>query len=176
MNRLIVAFEGEKQRALVREALETGGIVPRAVCATGAEVLRRVRELGRALVVCGHKFPDMSADQLAYDLGNAAIVLVIAKNIQLSFCEHEGIFKLPAPFSRSELVASVALLGQLEEKSAYLPHRTAEEEAQIRRAKDILMRSGMAEAEAHRHLQRRSMQSGERMAVIARRILKDSPG
>jgi hypothetical protein len=177
MNRLIVAFEGEKQRELVRETLASGGMAPRVVCQTGAEVIRAAHEVGRPLVICGHKLRDMSADELAYDLGNAAIVLVIAKNVQLDFCEHEGIFKLPAPFSRSELLTSVSMLRQLADKtSATPPRRTASEEALIGEAKAILMmRTGMTEAEAHRLLQRRSMETGERMISVARRIVQNPP-
>ncbi len=176
MNRLIVAFEGEKQRELVSETLTGGGMAPRVVCQTGAEVIRAAHDMGRALVICGHKLRDMSADELAYDLGATAIVLVIAKNVQLDFCEHEGIFKLPAPFSRSELLTSVSMLKQLAEKApAMPPRRTADEEAMIGEAKSILMRTGMTESEAHRLLQRRSMESGERLVGVARRIVQHPP-
>jgi len=169
MNRLIVAFEGDKQCDLIREALESGGLAPYVVCHTGAEVLRSAQGMGRAVVICGFKFPDMSADELAYDLGSAAIVLVVGKNVQLDFCEHEGIFKLAAPFSRSELLSSVSMLAQLAEKA---PRRTADEEALVGEAKALLIRSGMSEAEAHRYLQRCSMESGERLVSVAKRILQ----
>jgi response regulator NasT len=176
MNRLIVAFEGDKQCDLVRETLESGGLAPRVVCHTGAEVLRSAHEMGRALVICGFKFPDMSADELAYDLGNAAIVLVVGKNVQLDFCEHEGIFKLAAPFSRSELLSSVSMLTQLAEKTLLAPpRRTVGEEALVGEAKAILIQTGMSESEAHRYLQRRSMESGERLVNVAKRIVQRPP-
>lgn len=172
MTRLIVAFEGDKQCDLVREILETGGLQPRTVCHTGAEVLRAAFGSGRALVVCGHKFRDMSADEMAYDLGSSAIVLVVGKNVQLDFCEHVGLFKLPTPFSRSELLTSVSMLMQLAEKTLPPPRRNAGEEALVGEAKAILMRAGMTEAEAHRLLQKRSMESGERLVNVARRIVQ----
>lgn len=173
MNRLIVAFEGDKQCELVRETLTSGGVPPRVVCRTGAEVLRAALGMGRALVICGHKFPDMSADELTYDLGSSAIVLVVGKNVQLDFCEHAGIFKLAAPFSRSELLSSVSMLMQMAEKALTPPpRRTAGEEALVGEAKAILMRAGMTEAEAHRLLQRRSMESGERLVSVAKRIVE----
>jgi len=176
LNRLIVAFEGDKQCDLVRETLESGGMPPRVVCHTGAEVLRTAHEMGRALVICGYKFPDMSADELAYDLGSSAIILVVGKNVQLDFCEHEGIFKLPAPFSRSELLTSVSMLQQLAEKTLLAPpRRTAGEETLVGEAKAILMQTGMNEAEAHRFLQKRSMESGERLVSVAKRIVQKPP-
>jgi response regulator NasT len=176
MNRLIVAFEGDKQCDLVRETLESGGMVPRVVCRTGAEVLRSAHEMGRALIICGFKFPDMTADELAYDLGTTSIVLVIAKNVQLDFLENESLFKLPAPFSRSELLPSVSMLRQLAEKTMNAPpRRTAGEEALVGEAKAVLMRTGMTESEAHRYLQRRSMESGERLVSVARRIVQKPP-
>ena len=52
------------------------------------------------------------------------------------------------------------------------PRRTAEEETLLDRAKEWLMAShGLTEAQAHRWLQKQSMDHGVRIAEVARRVL-----
>ena len=58
------------------------------------------------------------------------------------------------------------------------PRRTAEEEALLSRAKEKLMaEKGLSEAQAHRFLQKQSMDHGTRLADTARRLLEQAqPG
>ena len=54
------------------------------------------------------------------------------------------------------------------------PRRSPEEEALLSRAKALLMdRRGMTEGQAHRFLQKKSMDSGARLAETARQLLKE---
>ncbi len=53
--------------------------------------------------------------------------------------------------------------------------RCPEDEALLTRAKALLMeRRGMTEAEAHRYLQKQSMNNGVKMADTARRVLEEA--
>ncbi|MCI8843702.1 MAG: ANTAR domain-containing protein [Oscillospiraceae bacterium] len=56
--------------------------------------------------------------------------------------------------------------------------RTQEERTLVERAKELLMaQSGVTEAQAHRMLQKRSMDRGARLADTARKVLEElSPG
>ncbi len=85
MGRIIVAFNGEEARKKILRLLTLEGLegVP---CAGGAEVLRTVRRLGSAVVVCGFYLSDMTADALAEDLRGLAVVLVVAKAAYLELC------------------------------------------------------------------------------------------
>ena len=108
-----------------------------------------------------------------YDLGSRALLLVVGKAEQLDNCEHPALYKLQAPFSMRELVASVQMLTQMHQK--LLPHRVGDEKALIDRAKAALTRTrGLSEPEAHKLLQRESMRSGETMLRCAERILKEN--
>ena len=52
------------------------------------------------------------------------------------------------------------------------PRRTAEEEILLGRAKEKLMAAkGLSEAQAHRFLQKQSMDHGVKMTEMARRVL-----
>lgn len=171
MNRIVVAFEGDKQRGLVQEALEGAGIPVRRACRSKAEAVRAVMDMGGGIVVCGFKLPDGTADEIAYDLGQTALVLVVSQSNLLDYCENPDLFKLPAPFSRGELVSSVRMLKQLEEMR--LPRRSADDKLLIAEAKKRLMETlNMTESEAHKTLQRMSMASGEKLVKTAVRILE----
>ena len=78
MGRISGACNGEEDRTKILRLLTLEGLegVP---CAGGAEVLRTVRRLGSAVVVCGFYLSDMTADALAEDLRGLAVVLVVAK-------------------------------------------------------------------------------------------------
>ena len=171
MGRIIVAFNGEEARKKILRLLTLEGLegVP---CAGGAEVLRTVRRLGRAVVVCGFYLSDMTADALAEDLRGLAVVLVVAKAAYLELCGGENLYKLAAPLSPSEFSATLRLL--LDRAPAPRPASRRDEDAQrlIRRAKELLMDvNRMSEEEAHRFLRRRAMDAGIKLEEAARRII-----
>ncbi len=130
--------------------------------------------MGSGIVICSYKLSDMMASDLAYDLHRAALVLAIAPVSQMALCENEDLFKLPAPVTRSDLLASVRMLIQIEDRyfRTMLPHRSGEEEDLIKKAKEVLMsRNCMTEPEAHRFLQKKSMDTGSKMVDTARMII-----
>lgn len=76
------------------------------------------------------------------------------------------------PAARSDFFASLDLLRRLESRSHPRPHRAEEEQRLIRQAKALLMDiNRMTEAEAHRFLQKRSMDTGTRLAEAAQHII-----
>lgn len=173
MERAIIAFTG---RRLLEKSLRLlgGEGWGTTVCTSGAEVIRRARQQGSAIVICGFYLPDMTADTLAAALRGTAALLVADRAPCLDLCGGENLFKLPLPASRSEFLASVRLL--LDFENAHLRHPASrqgeEERALIRRAKELLMDvNRMTEEEAHRFLQKRSMDRGIRIAEMARHII-----
>ena len=175
MERIVVAFTGEEARRKALRLLAAEGRTAAAVCASGAEVIRTVRQMGSAAVICGFRLRDMTADALAADLRGLAAVLAVARASHLELCGGENLFKLPVPASRSEFRAALGLL--LDFEAARLRHpasgRREEDQRLIRQAKELLMDvSRMTEEEAHRFLQRRSMERGVRMAEAARWVIE----
>ncbi len=175
MKKLIVAFEGEAGRARIKEMLEAGGLPVSTVCRSGGEVSRAVRKAGGGVVVCGYKLTDMTAEQLSENLLDIALVLLIATPPQMDLLSSNTLFKLSAPVTRGDLLASVRMLMQMEGRIARhpaVPKRGKEEESLISQAKELLMkRNCMTEEEAHRLLQKKSMDTGTRMVETARMIL-----
>ena len=79
MNHVIVAFESEGASKRVCEMLTAASVPVRAVCRTGAEVIRLVRYMGGGVVVCGVKLADTTADRLYEDLDGQVYVLAVGK-------------------------------------------------------------------------------------------------
>ena len=148
METVIVAFENNKNALRVKEILEEDGAADCLVCRTADQVRRASRQFRMPVVVCGYKLGDQM--------------------------DNDEIFRLPAPASRVDLLASVRMLLQvgrrLEQRTR--PQRSQEELALISQAKAVLMdRSGMSEEQAHRYLQKKSMNSGARLTQTAQLVL-----
>ena len=176
MRQVILAFESQANCDRLREVLESSGGFSCIVCRSADQVRRTVRKLRLSVVVCGFKLGDESCEALSYDLPQRCSMLMIAPQARLELCEADGIFKLQAPVRRSELVASVRLLAQLSAagKDRGASRRSQEERELVEQAKAVLMdRYGMTEEQAHRFLQKQSMDEGVRLTDIARLVLAD---
>ena len=175
MDRIILAFASEKAHAQITRILGSGGLAPSISCF--AETIRAARKLGGAVVICGFRLRDMTAEMLAVDLTGIAPVLVISSPGNLELCGDRNLIKLAVPSSRAEFFASLdlaqgVLAGGAPASRLHI-QRSAEEERLICRAKAVLMEVNlMSEAEAHRFLQKYSMDTGLRLAETARLILE----
>lgn len=174
MDKVILAFEGQKTAERVREAIESSGLAACILCHSAAEVKRLVLKQRITTVICGYKLPDQTAESMLEDLPISCAVLVVAVQSMLDMIGNDGIFKLAAPVTRSDLLASVRMLMQTGRRMERpgKPQRTGEEQAIVERAKHILMdRNGMSEEQAHRFLQKESMDSGIKLVQTAQLIL-----
>ena len=177
MQTVIVAFERTANGDKIKEILESEGEFSCLVCRSAAEVKRAAHKQHRSLIVCGFRLADETCEELFYDLPAGCFMLMIAPPARLELSETEGIFKLRSPVRRGELLASVRMLAQFQR---YIPRekgpvrRGGEEQQLIAQAKAVLMdRHGMTEEQAHRFLQKQSMDSGAKLADTARLVLAD---
>ena len=174
---VIVAFERDSNSTRIREILESEGEFSCLVCRSAAEVKRTVHKQNRCIIVCGFKLADETCEALFYDLPGSCFMLMVASQARLELSENEGIFKLQSPVGRGELLASVRMLAQFQR---YVPRdkgparRGMEEQRLIAQAKAVLMdRHGMTEEQAHRFLQKQSMDNGAKLTDTARLGLAD---
>jgi len=174
MEKVILAFESEKTVARMRETLENSGVAGCIVCHSAAEIKRLVQKQHVTTVVCGYKLRDETAEALLEDLPISCSVLVVAVQNMLDMIDSDDIFKLAAPVSRNDLLSSVRMLLQIGRRMEKFvkPQRSEKEQALVERAKAILMdRHGMTEEQAHRFLQKKSMDSGAKLAQTAQMVL-----
>lgn len=174
MDKVILAFESEKTAEHIRDVIESSGLAGCILCRSAAEVKRLVQKQRIAAVICGYKLPDQTAESMMEDLPISCAVLVVAVQTMLDMIGGDDIFKLAAPVTRSDLLASVRMLIQTGRRMDRIVknQRTGEERAVVERAKYILMeRNGMSEDQAHRFLQKKSMDSGVKLVQTAQTIL-----
>lgn len=173
MDGVIVAFERRASSDRVREILESSGEFSCTVCRSGAEVRRMAARTRPGLVVCGFKLLDESCESIWHDLPAGCVMLMAAAPPQLALCETREIFKLALPARAPELLSSVRMLAQLAALRFPPPERSREERELVGQAKQFLMeQAGMNEEQAHRFLQKQSMDNGIRLVDIARRVLE----
>lgn len=177
MEQVILAFEGEKTANRIREVIEKAGVAECLLCHSAAEVKRVVNQQHITAVVCGYKLSDETAEALCEDLPPTCSVLVIAVQGMLEMIGRNEIFKLAAPVGRNDLLASVRMLLQIGHRMERFvrPRRSKEEQAIIEKAKQLLMdRHGMSEEQAHRFLQKRSMDAGAKLVQTAQLVLDEA--
>ena len=174
MDRIVLAFANEEAQRRILRLLESNGCSPAGCCFSGAETIRLIRKMGSGIIVCGFKLRDMTAGDLAASVRGTAALLVVSSAVNLDFCEGENLTKLATPVSRGDFFASLELLMQFEAKHLHhpAPKRREEEQKLIQRAKELLMDiNRMTESEAHRFLQKRSMDAGLKMVETAQMII-----
>ena len=176
METVVVAFEGEKNGRRLKELLESSGTAACLLCRSADQVKRLVRQQRLTAVVCGYKLGAQSARLLAADLPLYCSVLVLATRDQLDLLEGDDIVPLPLPTTRRDLITAVETLLRVGRRLERLdrPCRPSEEQEVIRRAKALLMeRDGMTEAQAHRFLQKKSMDSRRQLLQTAQAVLDE---
>ncbi|MCR5250486.1 MAG: ANTAR domain-containing protein [Lachnospiraceae bacterium] len=177
MDSLIVLFGKNEEGRAIRNLLLRNGYEVAALCNTGAQALAEADMLDGGIVVCGYRYPDMICKELADDLPKGFELLLIARADLIEEGVPEEAVLLKMPLATVDLFSTLGMmLGRRErirkKKKALPKKRSAEEQALIDRAKALLMeRNHMSEEEAHRYLQKCSMDSGTGLTESAGMIL-----
>lgn len=174
MEQIILAFEQEKTARRIKELLESSGTAACLLCTSADQVRRMVCKRRITTVVCGYKLRDQSAQLLAEDLPPFCSVLVLAPQNLLELLENVELFRLPTLVTRRDLLTTVEMLLRMGHRLERIlaPRRPTEEQQLVDRAKHLLMdRNGMTEEQAHRFLQKNSMDHGVRMSQTAQLVL-----
>ena len=160
----------------IRSLLVRNGIDVTSVCSTGAQVIATTDNLDDGLVICGYQYVDMVYSELREYLPDTFEMLVLASQNHRAEIEESEVVCMGMPFKAYELVDNVNLmidrLYERRKKRKSQPKIRSEEEiAVIEHAKAMLMREGFSERDAHRYLQKKSMDHGTSLVVTARDVL-----
>ncbi len=174
MTRTIVAIQNDALRQNIVGILQKNGIEVRHTCSSGRDAIRTIKRMDGGVIICSTRLYDMTADQLADTLKKEAFFLCLGKPIDLDFCENEDLFKVSLPVRSGELIGSLNILLQLDERAVEkrIPHRSSADQHIIKEAKSLLMyQQEMTEDQAYRFIQKRSMESSTPMTDVARMII-----
>lgn len=177
MANIIVVFPKAEEAKNIRNILNRNGFHVIAVCTTGAQALNYIEELSDGIVVCGYRFTDMRYAELLEYLPDGFQMLLVASEQHWTERTADNLVCLGLPLKLHDLIDTLTMIGEAQlrarRKRRERPRARNEEEKEvIARAKVILMeRNNMTETEAHRYIQKCSMDSSTNMAETAHMIL-----
>lgn len=177
MTNIVVAFPKIQDAKNIRNILVKYGFHVSAVASTGAQALELCDALNDGVLVLPYRLPDMMYMQIKEDLGPGIEMLLLSSRANIS--ESDGdVVCVEMPLKVNDLINTVAMLVDTVESSrrkrrAKIPVRDDAAKEVIAKAKELLMgRNGLSEAEAHRYIQKTSMNSGNNMKETAEMILE----
>ena len=177
MTNIIVVLPRLDDAKNIKNVLVRNGIRVTGICSTGAQAVSQADGLNDGIVICSYKMPDMLYSELHEYLPPGFEMLLMASQNLINECYGNDIVCLTMPLKVNDLINTVGMMSEDIERrrrrNKLRPKvRSAEEEAAIREAKELLMgRNHMTEEEAHRYLQKCSMDSGTNIVETAQMVL-----
>lgn len=177
MANIIVAFSKPEDAKSIKNILMRNGFPVIAVCTSGAQVLSQLDDLNSGIIVCGYRLTDMLYSELHDCMSPEFSMLMISSPSKWSAGTQEQVVCLPMPLKVHDLVGTLEMIVQAQarrrKKLRQQPkQRDEKERAIINQAKALLMeRNNMTEEEAHRYIQKCSMDSGTNMLETAQMVI-----
>lgn len=174
---VIIVFPRPENGKNIKRILMQSGFEVKAVCTTGAKALQCMQELSGGIVVCTYRFADMMYQELHDYLPPGFEMLLVASPDICDAREREDIVCLKTPLRIHELLHTLEMMaGELSRRNKRNKRkpreRSKEEEELLASAKALLMeRNQMTEEQAHRYIQKRSMDNGTGLLETAQMIL-----
>jgi response regulator NasT len=174
---IVVVLPKLEDGKAVRNLLVRNGYQVNGVCASGAQALGMLDNLEEGIVICGYKLTDMLYSQLHECMPYGFEMLLMASTHLLTECEGNDIMCLAMPLKVHDLLNTVELMSNTiayrkRKRKSQPRERKPEERALINEAKSLLMsRNNMTEEEAHRYIQKCSMDSSTNLVETAQMVL-----
>ena len=177
MTNILIAFPKLEEGRGIKNILIRNGFSVSGVCTSGMQAAGRADEWNEGIIICGYKLTDMMYSGLQELLPTGFEMLLLAPGSRLNDCLGNDIVCLGMPLKVKELVDTVDMMVEDMERHRRARRKTPvvrdeKQTALITEAKELLMeRNNMTEAEAHRYMQKSSMDSGTNMVETAQMIL-----
>lgn len=177
MTGIIVAFPKAENAKNIKNILVRSGFRVLAACTSGSQVLQLAHEISGGIVICGFRLADMGYRELRESLPEDFDMLLISSKAQWQEGSSSGILYLSMPIKVHELISTAEMMVYTQErkrkkKKSQPKMRSKEEQEVIQQAKELLMaRNNMTEEEAHRYMQKTSMNNGTSLPETAQMII-----
>lgn len=179
MGGIIIANTNLDSARKIGLVLKSCGLPVAAVCATGARLLELAnRHLHSGVIISTLDLQDMPAQNLPRVVSSAFDFIFIAKPHQTMIVESLNSLCLSMPLNKLDLLNTVRMALGIEAPTESrikkeLESGETDEKAAVEKAKRKLMnRNFFTEAQAHRYLQKKSMDTCKKMAEIALIVLE----
>ena len=173
MTSIIVVLPKLDDSKTIKNLLVRNGFQVAAVCGSGSQAISAADNLDDGIVICGYKLVDMMYSELHDYLPPGFEMLLMASSHLLAECVGSDIM----PLKLHDLLNTVELMTnsieyKRKKRKSQPRTRKPEEIALINEAKALLMsRNNMTEEEAHRYIQKCSMDSSTNLVETAQMVL-----
>ena len=173
MGSIIVALPNGDDARKISGILRSAGMEVSDICVSAADVLNVIGLCEYGMVICSAKLKDMNYLELYEYLPESFEMLLLSSKVDDAPPE---IAQLPIPFHTSEICRIVSMIlaqqARRYKKTKSRPKYNDEKKTAIDKSKELLMKSRkMTEPEAHRYIQKCSMDSGCDMYTTALKVL-----
>ena len=169
MKDIIVVYPSRDTAMKLRAIIEKGGYHVSHICAHGSTALEIAQEKRNGVIVCPFVMRDMSSADLADALPNDFDVIALSKNGSEQYMGN--MLTLAMPLDVNEFLQTVGILAS---SQSGFTKRSESDYDYILKAKEALMSvKGMSEMQAHKYLQKVSMNSGKKLLQTAMDILDE---
>ncbi len=174
MVNIVVAFPKKEDIDTIKNILVRKGYNVIATATTGARAIQLVSYLNEAILISSYSFPDMHYLQIRQSLDCNINMILITRANQVLEIPDENTLLLVLPLKVHALLESINIISvNLERiKKKKKNFKNEKDKKLIEKAKDILMdRNNMTEEQAHRYLQKTSMNKSISMVELSLMIL-----
>lgn len=178
MSSIIVANSNPDYAKKIAAVLRSSGLFIGGVCCTGAQVIDFAnKHYHGGVVVSSVKLRDMPAIRLPRVIGTGYDFLYLIGSEFAGMSESLDSVSLQLPINRMNLISTVNMLLNISDYTPLSIRKkmaggNLEEKQIIQKAKDLLMgRNNLTEAQAHRFIQKKSMDNGKKMVETSLIIL-----
>ncbi|MGN0160763.1 MAG: ANTAR domain-containing response regulator [Lachnospiraceae bacterium] len=174
---VIVAFPRVDDARNIKTILSKNGFNVVSYCTSGANVLSQLDHLDGGVVVCGYKLTDMLYTDLMDSLPRHFKMLLVASESHWNERDDSDVVFVSMPLKVQALSETLNMIIETQimqrRRERQRPKvRSEEEQNLIRDAKRLLIeKNNMTEGEAHKYIQKCSMDSGNSMVETAAMVM-----
>ena len=173
---IIVAFPNLDDANKIKTLLIRRGYDVVMTSNKASQVINVVNQLDSGIVLCGSRLKDMPYQDMYNSLPESFSMILMASMDKIANCPNDNIVCVPMPLKVNELVraleAAAGIYRKRRKKDKKPAGRSEKDKMIINEAKELLMGShGMTEEEAHRYIQKISMDSGNSLSETAQMVL-----
>lgn len=180
MVNIIVVFSNQKDAANMRSLLMRHGHSVVGVCTSGTSVFQMIDQMegSDGIIVSGFRYQDMTCHELVMDIPDTYQMVVMASPGILNRIEENNIIKVAMPvksydFFNTLQELEMAIMRRRRRRKARPKAYTEAERAVLEQAKALLMElKEMTEPEAHRYLQKCSMDNSTGLVETAQMVIR----
>lgn len=177
MASIVVAFPKIEEAKAIKNLLVRHGYNVAPPCTSGAQAINVSESLTDGIIISGYRLTDMLYSELYECKPKSFEMLLIASKDLWSDCVNNGIVCAAMPIKVNDLLSTLQMMqaNQIRirrKKRNTIKVRSEEEQKIIDIAKIILMeKNNLTEPEAHRYIQKCSMDSGNSLIESASMII-----